>query len=52
MSLYNMLHGINPLTPLFLAMLNVDRKEATEFPWPKSEDGKDWDPYDGQLPPP
>ena len=42
-SLYNMLHGQDPLTPLFLAVLGIDQ-EREEIPWPKNEDGKDWDP--------
>jgi hypothetical protein len=46
MSMYNLLHGENNLSPLFLAMLNIDQDREKNIPWPKREDGSDWDPCD------
>ena len=46
MSLYNMLHGLNPLSGLLLAILNIDQKYDDAPSWPKNEKGKDWHPYD------
>lgn len=44
MSLYNMLFGKNPASPLLLAMLNID--SAKEYPeWPKDEEGEEVDAY-------
>jgi len=41
MSLYNILHGVNPLSKLLKAILGIDIKE---LPWPKDKNGNDWDP--------
>jgi len=41
-----MLHGVNPLAGLLLAILNIDQKHEDAPPWPKNEKGEDWYPYD------
>ena len=51
MSLYNMLHGTDPLSPLLLSIIDVDSDRVSKFPWPKNEKGEDWFPYDdGETP--
>jgi hypothetical protein len=51
MSLYNMLHGMNPVAPILKAVLGLDQERDDTPKWPKNDKGDDWYPYDdGSIP--
>lgn len=49
MSLYNLLHGQNVLTPILLSILQIDQERDDRPEWPKNDEGEDWDPDCGDL---
>ena len=49
MSLYNLLHGVNPISPILLAVLKIDQSMKDAPKYPKNEQGEDWYPYDDGL---
>jgi len=43
MSLYNLLHGVNPITPILLAVLKIDQKHENEPKFPELEASVSWE---------